>query len=155
MTSTYLESQKFPFPSLNTSASCLSSKYLKTFTLLAEANSPFFCSSHEVEERAAFTKFSKKDLSHCAEKFKARGIEQRSVARRAAKAQHARQKRGLSLGIIYTSSSHHILTHNFRCALPSLSCGLSRDRSRVCYRLQLRYRSRCSLCVQQLLHSFP
>ncbi|KAH7403122.1 Intradiol ring-cleavage dioxygenase [Cadophora sp. MPI-SDFR-AT-0126] len=52
--------------------------------------------SHEIAEIAAFTKLSKKDLSHCAKKLKARGIEQRATARRAATAQKARQKRGLS-----------------------------------------------------------
>ncbi|KAH7356968.1 Intradiol ring-cleavage dioxygenase [Rhexocercosporidium sp. MPI-PUGE-AT-0058] len=52
--------------------------------------------SHEIAERAAFTKLSKKDLSHCAEKFKESGLEQRAIARRAATAQKSRQKRGLS-----------------------------------------------------------
>ena len=55
--------------------------------------------SAEAEERAAFTKFSKKDLSHCTEKIKARGIEARALARRAATAQKARQKRGLSTSL--------------------------------------------------------
>lgn len=54
--------------------------------------------SVEIAERAEFTKLSKKDLSHCSEKFKARGIEKRNVARRAAAAQSARQKRGISTG---------------------------------------------------------
>ncbi|KAG4438027.1 hypothetical protein IFR05_006486 [Cadophora sp. M221] len=52
--------------------------------------------SHEAAERAAFTKFSKKDLSHCAEKLQNSGLEQRAIARRAATAQKVREKRGLS-----------------------------------------------------------
>ena len=54
--------------------------------------------STEIAERAAFTKFSKKDLSHCTAKFKARGLEQRSIARRAASAKKARVKRGIAPG---------------------------------------------------------
>lgn len=54
----------------------------------------------EAAERAAFTKFSKKDLSHCAAKFKARGLEQRSIARRTATAQKARAKRGINSGMV-------------------------------------------------------
>ena len=56
--------------------------------------------THEMAERAAFTKFSKKDLSHCADKIKARGLEARALARRAATAEKARQKRGLSTSLL-------------------------------------------------------
>ncbi|KAH9212941.1 Intradiol ring-cleavage dioxygenase [Leptodontidium sp. 2 PMI_412] len=52
--------------------------------------------SHEIAERAAFAKLSKKDLSHCAKKLKDSGLEQRAITRRAATAQKIRQKRGLS-----------------------------------------------------------
>lgn len=58
----------------------------------------------EIAERAAFTKFSKKNLDHCAEKFKARGIEEKNLARRAARANHARQKRGISTGSLSRTS---------------------------------------------------
>lgn len=51
---------------------------------------------HEIEERAAFMKNSKRDLSHCAAQMKARGIEARAVNRRAAIARKTREKRGLS-----------------------------------------------------------
>lgn len=51
---------------------------------------------HEIEERAAFMKNSKRDLSHCAAKMKARGLEARAVQRRAAVAKSTREKRGLS-----------------------------------------------------------
>lgn len=52
--------------------------------------------SHEIAERAAFLKTSKRDLSHCSEKMKARGIEQRAVRRRASLAKSLRKKRGMS-----------------------------------------------------------
>ncbi|KFY44050.1 hypothetical protein V494_01674 [Pseudogymnoascus sp. VKM F-4513 (FW-928)] len=51
---------------------------------------------HEIAERAAFMKNSKRDLSHCAEKLKARGLEARAIQRRSAIAKDVREKRGLS-----------------------------------------------------------
>jgi sulfur relay (sulfurtransferase) complex TusBCD TusD component (DsrE family) len=50
----------------------------------------------EMAERAAFMQTSKRDLSHCAAKMKARGMDKRSVARRAAIAQDARKKRSIA-----------------------------------------------------------
>jgi Skp family chaperone for outer membrane proteins len=52
----------------------------------------------EIAERAEFMKHSKKDLSHCAAKMKARGIEKRAIARRTAMAKDARKKRGIAAG---------------------------------------------------------
>jgi hypothetical protein len=46
----------------------------------------------EMAERAAFMQTSKRDLSHCAAKMKARG----SVARRAAVAKQARKTRSIA-----------------------------------------------------------
>ena len=51
--------------------------------------------NHEIEARAAFMKTSKRDLSHCAAKMKARGLDQSSVQRRAAVARAERKKRNL------------------------------------------------------------
>ncbi|KFY10407.1 hypothetical protein V492_05035, partial [Pseudogymnoascus sp. VKM F-4246] len=56
---------------------------------------------HEIEERAAFMKNSKRDLSHCAEKLKARGLEARAIQRRSAIAKDVREKRGLSTSAPY------------------------------------------------------
>lgn len=53
--------------------------------------------SHEIEARAAFMKTSKRDLSHCAAKLKARGLDHSSVQRRAAVAKAARKKRNLAI----------------------------------------------------------
>lgn len=53
----------------------------------------------EMAERAAFIQTSKRDLSHCAAKMKARGLDQSSVARRAAIAKDARKKRNIATGI--------------------------------------------------------
>ncbi|TVY62321.1 hypothetical protein LSUE1_G007863 [Lachnellula suecica] len=49
----------------------------------------------ELAERAEYMKHSKKDLSHCAAKMKARGLEARAIVRRAAAAKDARQKRSI------------------------------------------------------------
>ncbi|KAF4624773.1 hypothetical protein G7Y89_g13396 [Cudoniella acicularis] len=56
---------------------------------------------HEIEERAAFMKHSKKDLSHCAAKMKTRGLEHRAVARRTAVAKDARRKRSIAANAPY------------------------------------------------------
>lgn len=42
---------------------------------------------HEIAARAAYLKHAPRDLSHCAEKLKARGVEQRAIERRSAKVQ--------------------------------------------------------------------
>ena len=75
--------------------------------------------SAEMAERAAFTKFSKRDLSHCAEKMKARGLEQRAIARRAATARKARVKRGLTSGMYHLTCicKYRFNTNNRRCFL--------------------------------------
>jgi hypothetical protein len=52
----------------------------------------------EMAERAAFMQTSKRDLSHCAAKMKARGLDKRIVARRAAMAKDARKKRSVAAG---------------------------------------------------------
>lgn len=57
--------------------------------------------SHEIEARATFMKTSKRDLSHCAAKIKARGLDYSSVQRRAAVAKAARQKRNLATNVPY------------------------------------------------------
>lgn len=52
--------------------------------------------TEELQERREFLSTSKvRDLSHCASKLKARGVEARNVARRAQVAETARAKRGL------------------------------------------------------------
>ncbi|KAH8666048.1 extracellular dioxygenase-like protein [Tricladium varicosporioides] len=51
---------------------------------------------NEIAERAAFMKHSKKDLSHCAAKMKARGLEAKNIARRTTVAKNARKKRGIN-----------------------------------------------------------
>ncbi|KFY21537.1 hypothetical protein V493_07330 [Pseudogymnoascus sp. VKM F-4281 (FW-2241)] len=56
---------------------------------------------HEIEERAAFMKNSKRDLSHCVAKMKARGLEARAIQRRSAIAKSTREKRGLSTNAPY------------------------------------------------------
>lgn len=53
--------------------------------------------SKEIEARAAFMKTSKRDLTHCAAKRQARGVETRAVARRAATAKAAPARRGLDI----------------------------------------------------------
>jgi hypothetical protein len=45
------------------------------------------------EREAALSQFARRDLSHCAEKIKARGLEKRSIARRSALVNKL-QKRG-------------------------------------------------------------
>ena len=57
----------------------------------------------EIAERAAFMQTSKRDLSHCAAKMKARGMDKRSVARRAAIAKDARKKRSIAVGELTAS----------------------------------------------------
>lgn len=51
----------------------------------------------EIAERSTYLKHTKKDLSHCAAKMKARGIEERALQRRAAAIQGLRKaKKGMS-----------------------------------------------------------
>jgi len=57
----------------------------------------------EIAERAEFMKHSKKDLSHCAAKMKARGLEQRAIARRTAIAKDARRKRSITASKLLSS----------------------------------------------------
>jgi hypothetical protein len=53
----------------------------------------------EIAERSAgLAQFSKRDLSHCVAKNKARGLEQRSIQRRTKILQAERAKRGLAQG---------------------------------------------------------
>ena len=54
--------------------------------------------SHEAAERAAGMKHTKKNLDHCSAKMKVRGVEQRTVNRRAALLKSERGKRGLAIG---------------------------------------------------------
>lgn len=49
----------------------------------------------ELAERTAALQHTKKDLSHCAEKIRARGLEKRSVERRAALATHLMKRNNL------------------------------------------------------------
>ncbi|KAJ4385765.1 hypothetical protein N0V93_010196 [Gnomoniopsis smithogilvyi] len=66
-----------------------------TLTSLAAAH-PGHSIAQELQERRDFMSASKvRDLSHCASKLKARGIEAQNVARRAQRAEAARAKRGL------------------------------------------------------------
>lgn len=56
----------------------------------------------EIAERAAFMQTSKHDLRHCAAKMKARGMDKRSISRRAALAKTARKKRSIATGKLTT-----------------------------------------------------
>ncbi|KAH6656539.1 Intradiol ring-cleavage dioxygenase [Truncatella angustata] len=49
----------------------------------------------ELARRAEFLKYSRSDVSHCAAKIKARGLEERAVKRRAETVEALRQKRGI------------------------------------------------------------
>lgn len=51
--------------------------------------------AQEQDVRRSYMQHSKKDLSHCAAKIKARGLEARNVKRRADLAAAAMKKRGL------------------------------------------------------------
>lgn len=59
----------------------------------------------EIAERSAYLKNNKRDLSHCAEKIKARGLEEKALKRRQAAIDHARVKRSLH-------PSEHVLSRN-------------------------------------------
>ncbi|PBP19802.1 extracellular dioxygenase [Diplocarpon rosae] len=52
--------------------------------------------NEEIAQRAAYMQHAKKDLSHCAAKLKARGLDKSSVARRAAAIKEARKKRSIA-----------------------------------------------------------
>jgi len=72
----------------------------------------------EMAERAAFMQTSKRDLSHCAAKLKARGMDSRSIARRASMAKAARKKRSIPAS---KSAVLHIRPRSngyFRCTFP-------------------------------------
>jgi len=63
----------------------------------------------EMAERAAFMQTSKRDLSHCAAKMKARGMDKRSVARRAAIAKQERKKRSIAASKLTTLAQNDSL----------------------------------------------
>jgi hypothetical protein len=71
----------------------------------------------EIAERADFMKHSKKDLSHCAAKMKARGLEQRAIARRTAIAKDARRKRSIAASKRFSSPEIELSDFN-RLAIP-------------------------------------
>jgi hypothetical protein len=64
----------------------------------------------ETAERTAFMQTSKRDLSHCAAKMKARGMDKRSVARRAAVANDARKKRSIAYSASLSLQTSHFIT---------------------------------------------
>lgn len=84
---------KFPLKIMRFFNTLLVASALLATSVLAH---PGHDTRHEIEERAAFMKNSKRDLGHCAAKIKARGIEARAVQRRAAIAKDLRKKRDLS-----------------------------------------------------------
>ena len=55
----------------------------------------------EMAERAAFMSTSKRELSHCAEILKARGLKAKNLARRAQIAKEARKKRDIAISAPY------------------------------------------------------
>jgi hypothetical protein len=83
----------------------------------------------EMAERAAFTKYSKRDLSHCAAKLKARGLEQRAIARRAATAMQARQMRNIPAGSSFTSKQTLFNLTDNRRPLPPRPRGYNSPRN--------------------------
>lgn len=66
--------------------------------------------SAEMATRAAFMQSGARDLSHCAAKMKARGMDASSVARRAAQFKDARKKRNIAAGKSINPSSWSSLT---------------------------------------------
>lgn len=64
----------------------------------------------EIAERAAFMQFAKKDLTHCAAKMKARGMDRSNVARRAVMVKNARNKRSIAEGAFLALRSLTSLT---------------------------------------------
>lgn len=71
---------------------------LVTFLFTYVAAHPGHDTRQEVEERFAYFQHRKRDLTHCAAKIKARGLEARNIARRHASVKSARVKRGISFG---------------------------------------------------------
>jgi hypothetical protein len=65
----------------------------------------------EMAERAAFMQTSKRDLSHCAAKMKARGMDKRTISRRAAVAEDARKNRSIAAGKSFLSRRKRQLTN--------------------------------------------
>lgn len=61
--------------------------------------------SREMQEREAALMGLPRDLSHCAEKMKARGITAEAAARRAKVGREARKVRGLDTGKSYSPST--------------------------------------------------
>lgn len=72
----------------------------------------------EMAERAAFMATSKRDLSHCAAKMKARGMDKSSISRRSATVKDARKKR--SIAPSKTSHSLSVISANFQIDAPHL-----------------------------------
>ena len=52
----------------------------------------------EIAERARLLENSKRDITHCSAKLKARGVEQRTIERRSEILRAEREKRGLPTG---------------------------------------------------------
>ena len=69
----------------------------------------------EIQERRDFLSSIKRtDLSHCAEKLRARGIEKRNIERRAAQVNKARAKRQSNLKTIRQVLTFHRRLHQTR-----------------------------------------
>jgi hypothetical protein len=77
-------------------ASVLAASALLSSSVVAHPGQSALEMRAEQAERAAFLQHSKKDLSHCAAKMKARGLENKSIARRQAMAKNARKKRDIA-----------------------------------------------------------
>jgi hypothetical protein len=91
-------------------------QFLKTAAVAALVGSVFAHPGHdatqEIAERAAFMKANKRDLGQCSEQMKKRGLEQRSIHRRAAKMKQAHQRRQLATRDLDTvlDTSHNSTT---------------------------------------------
>ena len=59
------------------------------------------------ERAAALSQFARRDLSHCAEKIKARGLEARAVARRSEMISKLRKKRGIECELLTLPTQRH------------------------------------------------
>jgi hypothetical protein len=75
-------------------------RFSSVFTGLALGGVAVAHPGHNVKQEAAerrdfLTSVKRSSLAHCADKLKARGVEARNVARRAAQVEKARQKRNL------------------------------------------------------------
>lgn len=97
-----------PFPVgslLNRQITLFNMHVQQTFLVLAALTTTIFAHpgadiQEEIQERAAYLKQTPhvpRDLSHCAAKLKARGIEKATIERRAAKAKALREKKGIAV----------------------------------------------------------